>query len=88
MTTLDLKPPLSERVVRLLLQGPGIAGAWRPRDVPEDVWPVLAIAEAGRLWSEHKDFLRAEAERRGLRPTFPGRRYYGEAALAVMEERR
>ena len=80
---------MDERVVRLALLGePYLATLDIPR-LPADVAAeIVGLWRAGHagvadLWREHETELRREAARLGIRPAFPGRRYFAEACAAM-----
>jgi hypothetical protein len=75
-TTANTTPALDEQLVRMLLH-PGLMREPIPQSVGA-LWRAGRLA-IGRAWLQHETYLRAEAERLHIAPSFPGRRFFGEA---------
>src|SRR5215471_8453318 len=80
---------LSDAVIHVLLHGWGVAGPRPVDDDDDDEWSEIYWFDAdgdaaGRLWRSHEHFLRHEAARRNIAPSFGpgGSMYYGEAVAA------
>ena len=74
-------PPFSDWITEFLLAGPR-AGAV-PRDAVtraelRRVWGAHGERVA-ETWRQHEHGLRQAAAARGIRPTWPGRKFFGEA---------
>jgi hypothetical protein len=78
-------PFTSTYVIELLLHGPSlryqVPGDARAREELRMGWGV-AGEKAALAWERHETFLRSEAVARGIRPRWPGNRFFAEALAA------
>lgn len=79
------QPPFeSEFVIRWLLEGPAVY-----RQIPRDALTQTEIARLGKfesnvaaIWREHESWLREQAARLSIEPSWPAKRFYCEALAA------
>ena len=80
-------PPFStDFVIELLLTGPSLRHV-PPRDETARAELLAAWGRFGEnvahTWRTHEMWLRETAAARGIRPTWPGGKYFGEAVAAT-----